>query len=172
VVFDHPIAAERFHFEPPPGERIQPVGGPERPQRISVPEAQQRAPFTVLIPDRIPAEWHLRCLFIEAARWPLQPAQVTLHYGSDDRHESVSLTEFLAATRPHGYEKLILGDAWHDVECDGTAVRVTEPDGFGPQAQAHLERDGTFVFLSSETLNSDSLATLAAGLKPASDRPT
>jgi hypothetical protein len=52
-------------------------------------------------------------------------------------------------------------------ERDGAVVRVTGPDTFGPQAQAHIERDGTFVFLSSETLNSDRLATIAARLKPA-----
>jgi hypothetical protein len=46
-------------------------------------------------------------------------------------------------------------------------IRVTKRDARGPQTQAHLERDGTFVFLMSETLNSDQLATLAAGLKPA-----
>jgi hypothetical protein len=46
-------------------------------------------------------------------------------------------------------------------------IRVTKRDALGPQTQAHLERDGTFVFLMSETLNSDQLVTIAAGLKPA-----
>lgn len=168
VVFDHPIADERFHFEPPAGEEIQPIGGRPRPQRLSLPEAQQRAPFTVLIPDRIPANWHVHCVFIEASTRPPQPAQVSLNYRSDDGHESVSLAQSSAANRPYGYEQLTSSDAWQDVERNGTVVRVTKPDArFGSQAQAHLERDGTFVFLSSETLNSDQLATLAAGLKAA-----
>jgi len=46
-------------------------------------------------------------------------------------------------------------------------IRVTKPRSAGPQTQAHLERDGTFVFLMSETLNGDQLATIAGGLKPA-----
>jgi hypothetical protein len=167
VVFDHPIADERFHFEPPAGEEIQPIGGLLRPQRLSVPEAQQRAPFTVLIPYRIPANWHVLCVFREAATRPPRPATVSLNYRSADGHESVSLSESSATDRPSGYEQLTSSDAWQDVECNGTVVRVTKPDALGPPAQAHLERDGTFVILTSETLNSDQLANLAAGLKPA-----
>jgi hypothetical protein len=59
------------------------------------------------------------------------------------------------------------GDGWEDVVHDGTRVRVTKKDARGPQAQAHLERDGTFVFLMSETLNRTQLAKIAASLKPA-----
>ena len=140
VAFDHPIADERFHFEPPAGEQIQLKGNPPPPQRLSVPEAQQRAPFTVLIPDHIPANWHVYCFFIEAStrRRFRQPAQLTLHYGSDDGNESVSITEFATTNRLNAYEELLRGDAWHDVERDRTVVRVTEPDTFGPQAQAYL----------------------------------
>ena len=166
VVFDHPIPDERFHFEPPTGEQIQPMSGRPRPQRLSVAEAQQRAPFTVLIPDRIPANWRVHCVFVEASTRPPLPAQVSLNYRSDDGHESVSLSQSSATNRESGYERLTSGDAWHDVERYGTVVRVTKPDAVGSQAQAHLERDGTFVVLTSETLNSDQLATLAAGLKP------
>jgi hypothetical protein len=140
VVFDHPIADERFHFEPPAGEEIQPIGGRLRPQRLSLPEAQQRAPFTVLIPERIPANWHVHCIFIATSTRPPQPAQVSLHYRSDDGHESVSLAQSSATNRPSGYEQLTSGDAWQDVERNGTVVRVTKPDArFGPQAYAHLD---------------------------------
>jgi hypothetical protein len=78
-----------------------------------------------------------------------------------------SRSQFSTTDRPSGYEQLTRGDGWQDVERDGTVVRVTKPDARGPQAQAHVERDGTFVFLMSETLNSGQLAKLAAGLKPA-----
>lgn len=171
IMFDHPIPEERFHFEPPAGEEIHTIGGPARPQRLwrlSLPEAQQRAPFTVLIPDRIPANWHVLCVFLDAfpAR-PARPATVSLTYRSGDGHESVSLSESSATDRPAGYEQLTSSDAWQDVERNGTVVRVTKPGAFWSQAQAHVERDGTFVVLSSETLSSDQLASLAAGLKPA-----
>jgi hypothetical protein len=166
VVFDDPIPDERFHFEPPAGEEIQPSRG-RLPQRLSVPEAQQRAPFTVLIPDRLPANWRVHCYFIEASARPPQPAHVSLLYSSNDGHESVSLSQSSATDSPSDYERLTSGDAWHDVEHDGTVVRVTKPGALGPQAQAHLERDGTSVLLTSQTLNSDQLAKLAAGLKRA-----
>ncbi|WP_459960711.1 hypothetical protein, partial [Mycobacterium avium] len=76
-------------------------------------------------------------------------------------------SESSATDRPAGYEQLTSSDAWQDVERNGTVVRVTKPGAFWSQAQAHVERDGTFVVLSSETLSSDQLASLAAGLKPA-----
>jgi hypothetical protein len=43
-----------------------------------------------------------------------------------------------------------------------------KPAGFG-QAQAYLEREGTFAFLVSDNLTGDQLATIAAGLRPAPD---
>jgi hypothetical protein len=109
----------------------------------------------------------VHCVFTEPSTRPPQPAQVSLGYRSDDGHESISLSQFSTTDRPSVYEQLSSGDGWHNVERDGTVVRVTQPDALGPQAQAHLERDGTFVFLMSETLNSGQLAKLAAGLKPA-----
>jgi len=44
ITFDHPIPDERFRFEPPAGEHIRPIGARTRPQRLPLPEAQQRAP--------------------------------------------------------------------------------------------------------------------------------
>jgi hypothetical protein len=67
IAFDHPIANERFVIEPPPGEAIQSIGGRPRPQLLSVPQAQQRAPFTVLIPDLIPSHWRVHCVLVEAS---------------------------------------------------------------------------------------------------------
>lgn len=88
-----------------------------------------------------------------------------MNYSSDDGHESVSLSQSAASDQPLEWrEQLTSGDGWEDVIREGAAVRVRKP---GPQAQAHLERDGTFVFLMSETLTSEQLAAIAAGLKPA-----
>ena len=53
---------------------------------------------------------------------------------------------------------------WQEVTRDGTSVRV-RPSDWG-QAQAHLQRDGTFVFLVSDNLTGDQLATIAASLRP------
>jgi hypothetical protein len=59
---------------------------------------------------------------------------------------------------------MIRHDQWQTITKNGADIRVRAP---GNQAQAHIERDGTFVFLSSETLTTEQLASLAAGLKPA-----
>jgi hypothetical protein len=54
---------------------------------------------------------------------------------------------------------------WQEVDREGTSIRIRPTQW--PQAEAHLERDGTFVFLVSDNLTSDQLATIAAGLRPA-----
>jgi hypothetical protein len=134
---------------------------------VSLPDAQQRAKFTVLIPDRIPPDWHSTCAFIEPSNRPPSPAAVLLNYHSDDGHESVSLSEYAAGDKPGQYELMISDDDWRTITRNGTDVRVRTPGGPSSQAQAYIERSETFVFLMSETLTGDELATLAAGLKPA-----
>jgi hypothetical protein len=164
VAFDQPIGDEQFRFEPPAGEQMQPVGQRSRPQQIPASEAQQRAPFTVLIPDRIPESWHVYCVFREPSQRPPRPASVSLDYRSDDGHESVSLSQYAASNKPEQYDLMIASAGWQTTTHDGTAVQVQRG---GPQFQAHTERDGTFVFLTSETLSGDRLAAIAAGPKPA-----
>jgi hypothetical protein len=167
IAFDHPIAPERFRFEPPAGEQVQPTRGRHRLVHVSLADAQQRAPFTVLIPDRIPPDWHSTCAFIEPSDRPLSPAAVSLNYHSDDGHQSVSLSQHAASEKPDQYELMIEHGGWQTITHDGTDVQVRAPDGPSRQAQAYIERSDTFVFLMSETLTGDELAALAAGLKPA-----
>jgi hypothetical protein len=167
IAFDHPIAQERFRFEPPPGEEIQPTWGRHRLAHVSLPDAQQRAPFTVLIPERIPPDWHSTCAFIEPSHRPPSPAAISLNYHSDDGHESVSLSQYSASEKPDQYELMIEHGGWRTITRDGTDVQVRTPGSPSSQAQAYIERSETFVFLMSETLTGDELATLAAGLKPA-----
>ncbi len=162
IAFDRPIPEERFAFEPPAGEEIQPTRG-QPPERLSVRDAQQRAPFTVLIPDRIPSDWHVTVLFREPSRRPPWPGSVALVYHSDDGHEGVSLSQFRAADRS---SMMLADDDWEDVTREGRAIRATRRDARS-EAQAQLEHDGTFVILTSRTLTRDQLATIAASLKPA-----
>ncbi len=164
IRFDEPIPAETFQFAPPEGEEIQPFQSRRHSlQHITLTEAQRRAPFTVLMPDRVPASWQVHCMFIEASQRPPSPAQVSLSYRSDDGHQSISISQRAAAD--HHYEIMIDEENWREVTHDGTSVKV-RPAEWG-QAQAHLECDGTFAFLVSDNLTSDQLATIAAGLRPA-----
>jgi hypothetical protein len=166
IAFDEPIDDQLFRFESPAGEQVQPVGQRPRPQHITTTEAQQRAPFTVLIPDRIPRDWHVHCVFIEPSQRPPREACVSLNYYSDDGHQSVSLSQYAASNKPGQYDLMIANEEWpwQTITHDGIAVHVR---GGGSQSQAHIEWDGTFVFLSSETLSGDRLAAIVAGLKRA-----
>ena len=164
IEFDLPIPEERFRFQPPAGEEIQPTRG-RPPARLTIREAQQRAPFTVMIPDRIPSDWHVSCLVREASERPRWPGSVALIYTSDDGHESVSLSQFPAVDKSY---VMLADEEWEDVVRDGKTIRATRRDA-SSEAQAQLEIDGTFVILNSRTLTRDQLATIAAGLKPAPD---
>jgi hypothetical protein len=164
IRFDEPIPDETFQFTPPEGEEVQPTQSRRDSLRhITLTEAQQRAPFTVLMPDRVPASWQVRCMFIEASQRPPSPAQVSLSYRSEDGHQSISISQKAAAD--HHYEIMIGEENWLEVTRDGTSVKV-RPAEWG-QAQAYIERAGTFAFLVSDNLTSDQLATIAAGLRPA-----
>jgi hypothetical protein len=166
IRFNEPMSAEIFHFEPPKGEAIQISLNRHRVQHTTLSEAQQRAPFVVLMPDRVPANWQLHCTFIEASQRPPSPPQVSLSYHSDDGHESVSIDQMAAGDRAaHHYENMVSDDDWEDATRAGISVKV-RPTGWG-QAQAYLEREGTFAFLVSDNLTGDQLATIAMGLRAA-----
>jgi hypothetical protein len=147
----------------PVGEQVQPAGQRAPAQHITPSEAQDRAPFTVLIPARIPSDWRVHCAFIEPSHRPPRQASVALNYSSDDGNDRVSLSQYAAENKPEQYDLMIANHGWRTVIHDSTAVEVRSPGG---QSQAHIERNGTFVFLTSETLSGARLAALAAGLKP------
>jgi hypothetical protein len=166
IRFDEPIPAETFQFRPPQGEEIQPAESHRRSlQPITLIEAQQRAPFTVLLPDRVPASWQMHCMFIQASRRPPAPAMVSLSYRSDDGHQSISISQIAAADASGQYRKMMDEQNWQEVILGGTSVKVSPAEW--PQAQAHLERSGTFAFLASDNLSREQLATIAAGLRSA-----
>jgi hypothetical protein len=163
VAFDHAIDPERFRFAAPVGEEIQPPWGQHRVQHVPLAEAQQLAPFTVLVPERIPADWSASYTFIEPSRRPQSAACVLINFRSDDGHESVSLSQYARGDQPDQYNLMLKRDDWQTINRGGTDVKVRS----GSQTQAHIERDATFVFLTSETLTAEQLATIAVGLKPA-----
>lgn len=60
IRFNEQIPAETFQFKAPEGEEIQRLSEPRHVQHVTLTEAQQRAPFTVLMPDRVPASWQMQ----------------------------------------------------------------------------------------------------------------
>ena len=116
-------------------------------------------------PRPVPAGWQVRCVFIEGNARPPSPAQVSLSYRSEDGHQSTSIWQMAAADRASHFGNMINHENWQEVVRDGTSVRVSPAEW--PQAQAHLERNGTSITLTSNNLTSDQLVTIAVGLKPA-----
>ncbi len=164
IRFDQPIPDETFRFQPPAGEEIEPLHDEHRVQYVTLPEAQRQTPFTVLMPDTVPASWQVQCRLIKASRRPPSPTQIGLMYTSVDGHESVSLTQ-TAADTCNPYKQIGDGENWENVTPGGIPMR-TRPARWG-QAQVELERQGTFVHLMSDNLTRDQLLTIAAGLRPA-----
>ena len=163
VVFDHAIDPERFRFAPPAGEEIRsPLSS--RVQHVPLAKAQQLAPFTVLVPERIPTDWFGSYTFIEPSQQPPSAACVSIHFRSHDGHESVSLSQYAIGDQPDQYNLMLKRDDWQTITRNGTDVKVRAPGG---QTQAQIDRAETFVFLTSETLTAEQLTTIAAGLKPA-----
>jgi hypothetical protein len=164
AAFDQPIADERFSFEPPAGEQIQSTWGEDRVEHVTLVEAQLRAPFTVLTPDTVPANWQVDCRLIRPSERPPSPMQIGLSYRSTDGHESVSLSQFPAGGSDP-YRRLGDGEDWETVTRGGIEMK-TRPARWG-QTQVELERDDTFVHLMSDNLTRDQVLTIAAGLRPA-----
>ena len=164
AAFNEPIPEETFRFELPAGEQMQSRWGEERVEHVTLVEAQQRAPFTVLMPDTVPGHWQVQCRLIRPSRRPPSPMQIGLIYRSTDGHESISLSQF-AAGGSNPYRELGDGDGWETITRAGIEMR-TRPAGWG-QAQVELERDGTYVHLMSDNLTRDQVLAIAAGLRPA-----
>jgi outer membrane lipoprotein-sorting protein len=164
AAFDQPISDETFRFEPPAGKQIQSRWGEERVEHVTLVEAQQRAPFTVLMPDTVPANWQVRCRLIRPSERPPSPMQIGLVYHSVDGHESISLSQFPAGGS-NPYRELGDGEGWETVPRGGIEMK-TRPARWG-QAQVELERDGTFVHLMSDNLTREQVLTIAGGLRPA-----
>ena len=164
VVFDHAIDPERFRFAAPAGEEVRSPSSQPRAQLVPLAEAQQLAPFTVLVPEQVPSDWSGSYTFIEPSQRPPSAACVSIHFRSDDGHESVSLSQHAVGDQPDQYNLMLQREDWQTITRNGTDVQVR---ALGGQTQAKIERDETFVFLSSETLTAEQLTTIAAGLKPA-----
>ena len=122
IRFDEPVPDETFQFAPPDGEEIQTTGDRHRLQHVTLTEAQQRAPFTVLMPDRVPEGWQVRCTFVDASQRPLAPAQVALSYRSGDGHKSVSISQAAADRASHHDENMVNDENWQEMTRDGTTV--------------------------------------------------
>lgn len=167
IRFDGPIPAETFQFSAPEGEQIRsPLEHFPRPQVVSVTEAARRGAFTVLVPDRMPGWQQLPCGWIDAT--PRLPSQAVFTFRSDDRRrQEFSIWQMAAADASQHHGNMMNHENWRELLRDGMPIKIRPGDELLPN-QVYLTRNGTYAHLSSHSLTTDELVTIAAGLRPAS----
>jgi hypothetical protein len=165
LTVNEPIDPALFEFVPPEGEEVKP-----RPRNVmrpvSIAEAQAAAPFTVMIPERVPSSWHVRCTYVEASGRPQSRPAVHIHYHSDSAHEDLNLTE--------GYESH-LGphrDDFEETQAGERKVWVRRREENFPQAQLFTDEGDTRILMTSNSLTADQLIALATTLVSAPDKPS
>lgn len=166
IGFDDPIPAETFVFRPPKGKQIRsPQELFPHPQFVPLAEAQRRAAFTVLTPDRLPTGWRQPpyCGYVDASSW--SSAKVILHYRTNTGGQRVSIVQMAAADAPQHYGMVFDDESWYEVLRDETPLKIKLAGELEPQG--YLTRNGTFAYLNSQGLTTDELVTIAASLRPA-----
>jgi hypothetical protein len=161
---DGELDEDLFVFQAPEGEEIQGAGHhPPVLHQASIPEAQAAAPFTVLVPERVPPTWKIHCTYTGPSERPPSPPSVSINYRSDSGHESLNLILTPAAAQPAP----INTDSWREVRAGDHTARVNGRGELGPQSQLQLEHAGTRVLMLSDTLTAEQLIALASMLTPA-----
>jgi outer membrane lipoprotein-sorting protein len=165
VEFDAALDDGLFVFVAPEGEEIRAAGAQTREllRHASISEAQAAAPFTVLVPERVPSTWTVHCTYTGPSERPPSPPSVSIQYRSQSGHESLSLV-----LQPTGQARYP-GDTtnWEQVQAGPYTARVSGRGERGPQSQLRLDHDGTSVLMLSDTLSRDQLVAVAAILAPA-----
>jgi len=159
LTLDEPLDPALFEFVPPEGEEVRsPLDFRHRSRNVSIAEAQAAVPFTVMIPERVPSTWHVRCHYLESER-----PSVHLHYHSDSAHESLNISQ--------GHESdlgpEIDEESFEQARAGERTVWVRRREGHWPQAQLYMDHDGTRIQMTSESLTAEQLMGLAALLVPA-----
>ncbi len=165
VAYDEQLDESLFEFVAPPGEQVQSAGGVHRIRRhLSVAEAQAAAPFRILIPEQVPRGWHMHCSYFDGgSRRPQSPPLVAITYRSDAADEGLTISESLAAHE----HPLAHTSGWRDATAGQHRVRVRDRDESFGQAQLIIEREGTHILMTSETLTVADLTAFTRLLRPA-----
>ena len=158
IAFDEEFPPETFQFQLPEGESFRPLF--PRPDHVTLEQAAELAPFTVLSPVEVPADWQLHVLYLPGEERPPMPPTVNLHYHSPDAGQQLNIVEAdSAAVDQHEW---LEWEEFGDVLVAGPA----EPRGLEP-GYARVARSGTRATLSSAELSRERLLALARSLKPA-----
>lgn len=164
IAFDEHLDEELFVFRAPPGESVHsPRELHSHPEHVPITEAQRRAPFTVLMPARVPAGWQASCTYFGPSERPPLGARVQLSYRSESAHEDVAISQRTVGDS----DAFADTEGWKRIDRDGVSLDVRHE---AHQSELRLERAGTGVLMTSSTLSTDQLADLAVGLIPAPEQ--
>jgi hypothetical protein len=157
VVFDEVLPEDTFVFVPPPGEEVKTVEEAYRFEYLPVEELAARASFTVWVPSGLDARWRVLAIHHPASERARTPESAHLLFHDDALH-NFSLEE--------AGERLL---AWRTEEPEvvshgGVELRILEGSRPGPPTEVHLERGGTHVRISSDTLDVERLVAVAGSL--------
>jgi hypothetical protein len=161
------LPEETFEFVAPEGEEVQPPGShrSELRRHCSIAEVQALAPFTVLVPERVPTSWTVHCTYFGGSERPPSGPGVSIHYRSDSGHEDLNISEGLADD--FARQRIGTGEDWEEVTAGDRRVRVRGRGEQFPQSQLVLEHRGTHVLMVSNGLSREQLIALARVLEPA-----
>jgi outer membrane lipoprotein-sorting protein len=173
AAFDEELPDDTFVFRPPPGEEVRSIAEQSAIEPgLTIEQAVARAPFTVWIPERVPAGWEAEIAFAAPMDRPPAAAHVFLHYRAPHGAHGYSITESPADTAPdpeaYGPPR---PDPWQEVTRGGRTMQVREPAEHWHLAQVELALEDTRILIHSNDLKADALADVAAGLVRAPSAP-
>ena len=172
VAFDERLDPAVFTFAVPPGERVRThaqVFG--RMDVVSIEEAVERAPFTVLAPTGLGAEWTEEAQFQDRGAHGDHPTRVLLHYvrqGSGEPDpERFSVSEQAARG-----EEIDWGTQWERVERGDLVLFVASTTAHRWRAVfVRLEREGTSIAINSQSLDRERLLEIAESFESVPTEP-
>jgi hypothetical protein len=157
IEFDVELPAETFVFELPPGELVRTPDEAFPWAYVSIEEAASRASFTVYVPSGLDARWKVNAIHREADERSRTTESVHLLFFDDALHNFTleEAGEPLLAWRVDEPELVLRG---------GVELQVRDGKRPGPPAEVRLERAGTHIRVSSDTLDAERLVAVAAAL--------
>jgi outer membrane lipoprotein-sorting protein len=160
VEFDVELPESTFVFEAPEGEEVRAAGEAYPFDYVTIEDAAREATFTVWVPGGLDERWRHTVVHRPASERPQLEESVHLLFHDDALH-SFSLEE--AAVHLLAWRD----DASRVVELDGVEFRVYD----GKPLEVHLQRGGTHVRITSDTLDADVLLAIGASLVEAPREP-
>lgn len=174
VAFDETFPEDTFVFEPPPGEEVRDVREALDGHlgRMPLHQAVARAGFGIYIPARVPDDWRMHVYYSEEDERRRWPAVVHIHYTNESATINVNLN--LHAARDMDIPSAAPdGSLWRVEHTEHGPLSIWEPGERerGMPRIAMLEIAGTRIQISTDDLDADAIARLAASLVPAPADP-